>query len=218
MSTETIAETITFEVQAWVGCLSCHNGGRPHGRWLEGTDAGDVIAAGLATDAVYAGTTSHYARCVTCGGDEWWVFDHSGYGKWLTGECSPHEAQRRAELIAEIEADHHDPFVVAAWADNQHEVEDFVWEDKRGDFEDAFVGTYESWRDFADAQADERMGAHSLDAKRPPSYDYEACARFDHIEWLTSFFDYERHSGELLICGDFDAFVVDGDTHVFRSA
>jgi antirestriction protein len=130
--------------RAWVGCLSCYGAGRLTGEWVDGREAA-TIPTTLATTATYHGTTSTYDRCRVCGGDEWWVMDHEGYGPLLRGECSPAEAQQLAELLDEV--DERDAF--AAWLDDHGPEIDEDPADLAAAFADAYRGQWDSLESYA---------------------------------------------------------------------
>lgn len=163
------AATDTTTPRAWVGCLGCYNAGRLVGKWVDGTEAGDVTPADLGlTPTIY---DSH---------DELWVMDHEGYGRALTGECSPVEAQRRAELIAAIEEEHYPAGAVFAWAElTGADLEE--WDARTRElFEDCYHGEWPSFRDYAEDFA-ESTGAVDEEARWPHSYiDWDRAA--DELE------------------------------------
>jgi hypothetical protein len=124
--------------------LGCYNGGELNGAWVAGTVAGDVSRAlkvKLGEPAIYG---QNCLVCVKCGSDEFNVFDHENYGGLLSGECDPMTAQRMAELWEELEESNNTE-ELRAYAANLHlSLSDLgSWRD---DFENAYVGTYGTWR------------------------------------------------------------------------
>ena len=111
------------DMRVWVGCLACYNAGDLHGEWLEPADGPDW-------------------ECGKPGHEETWVFDHEGFGSFISGECSPLEAARIAEQLDGCE--------------NVEALKAYVgWtgctlETALEDFDNgAFMGEYESGEDFA---------------------------------------------------------------------
>lgn len=152
---------------AWVGCWSCYNNGALFGKWLAGELIGDPVAAGLATLETVGDYTA--PRCVRCFGDEFGVFDHQGFLGIVRGECSLSEAAAAAETVADIEAAEIDLEAAAAYIDDRGE-----WDSS--DFEDSYIGEYDSMKDFALEYAD-MTDAIDEHAKWPYScidWDYAA--------------------------------------------
>jgi len=169
------AETVQESPEVWVGCLGCYNDGRLVGRWVDGVDAGGVTVAELhASSDLGSPVTDPYASLH----GELWCFDHQGYGGLLEGECSPVEAQRRAELFEAITADGYTPVgAVAAWADHTGATLEEWDAPTREAFEDDYAGEWESERAYAEDLADQ-LGAVPEDAGWPASYiDWDAATR-----------------------------------------
>jgi len=161
--------------RAWVGCLGCYNGGLLNGAWVAGTVAGDVSRAlkvKLGEPAIYG---QNCLVCVKCGSDEFNVFDHENYGGLLSGECDPMTAQRMAELWEELEESDSGE-ELRAYAANLHlSLSDLgTWRD---DFENNYIGTYGSFREYADSVADDVVLAGVNDETVKRYFDYDAWAR-----------------------------------------
>ena len=162
--------TITDQASAWVGCLSCYNNGSLVGKWVPGIEATDLEAAGLAKVETVGDYTA--PRCVRCFGDEFWVMDHDNYFGFIDGECSPAEAQKAAELIAEIEADGVDIAAAAAWISYTGQ----EWD--RSSFEDSYAGEYDTFEEYAEELAGELYGKELQEARWPFScIDWKHAAR-----------------------------------------
>ena len=158
-------ETTTTTPRAWVGCLGCYNEGRLNGSWVEGEKAGEIsLAVALAGD-----------KCATCGADEFWVFDHEGFGGALKGECSPMEAQEKAELLASVED--HEREAWEAWLSNGREADPDA-------MREAYFGEFDSDTAFGEEMANTWGILHGL----PDSLSY--------------YFDFERYAHDLLM-GEF---------------
>jgi len=143
----------------WIGCLACYNAGRLVGEWFDADEAGDVTPEQL------HGRPTHH--------EELWVMDHEGFGGLLKGECSPVEAQRIAEQIAELP----DYVSVEAFAEYAELVTDPTVEG----FEDSYCGHWDSEVEYAQDFAD-GIGAVNKDVGWP----------YSHIDW-------ERAARELLL-------------------
>jgi antirestriction protein len=144
--------------RAWVGCLGCYNSGRLVGKWIDGREAGDLVAAGLATVETVGDYTA--PRCVRCFGDEFWTMDLEGYGGFLSGECSPITAQEIALLIEELERQGIDLDAAGAFIEDRG-----AWD--LDAFQDSYVGQYESLEEYAQELAGELYGKELDDARWP---------------------------------------------------
>jgi antirestriction protein len=158
---QTVSEQATRETpRVWIGCLGCYNAGALVGAWIDATEGEDYEPH----DAIGGDAGFDVPPCGRIeGSDERWVFDHEGFGGFLTGECSPSEAQRIAEGIAEV-PDYVELAAVSAWAEDYGPAE--VDLSDLSDFEDAYQGTYDSEQDFAQELAEE-IGAIPEDLAWP---------------------------------------------------
>lgn len=184
---ETIQATAT--PRAWVGCLGCYNSGALVGEWLEGEDCGDLVAAGLARVETHGDYTA--PRCVKCGGDEFWVFDHEGFGGFIEGECSPSEAQAVAVAFAAIEGEGLNVEAVTGYAKNMG-LDLSSFDEWRADFESAYQGEWDSVEDFAREFIDSTGLLQGVPEHIARYFDYERYAQDleydlwtwgDHIFW-----------------------------------
>ena len=162
--------------RAWVGCLGCYNGGTLNGQWVTGTVAADVSQA----VAVRTGDEATYGKncpvCVRCGSDEFWVMDLDNYGDMLTGECSPADAQRAAELLEQI-ADHDHPAELRAYIANNYTADKLLNLDDAADsFANNYIGTFIAFREYANEAADDMMH-ECTHAAVTRYFDYDAWAR-----------------------------------------
>lgn len=147
--------TTDVSLRAWVGCLACYNAGRLVGEWVTATDAGECVP------------------CDRAGHDEWWCFDLDGFPAGC-GELSPGEAALLARAIedAASRGSGWDIGPVLAFIANAH---DFYMEhvgQLATDFEDAYRGTWDSERDYAEQYADDMCLVPSDDTAR--YFDYDA--------------------------------------------
>ncbi len=152
---------------AWIGCLSCYNNGSLFGKWIPGTQAADLEAAGLAKVETVGEYTA--PRCVRCFGDEFAVLDHENFHGFIDGECSVTEAQEAADLIESIEAEGIDIAAAAAWISFTGQAWDL------DSFQDSYQGEHDSFQEYAEELARELYG-DQLDAARWPF----SCINWEH--------------------------------------
>lgn len=160
--THMITTHTTPEPRVWIGCLACYNEGHLVGDWYPAIDAATITPNELQTT-----TADHlYPH------DELWCFDHEGLP--ITGECSPLEATRLAELILSIPEDERAPFI--AWCDNNNTD---PTEHAAIAFHDAYLGHWDSFTDYV--------------------YDYiESTGLLDNIpEHVARYFDYDAFERDL---------------------
>lgn len=221
------------EPRVWIGCLACYNGGRLEGAWLDAEDGPGFVPEGHDQGCLRCGADwlegswsvlkcpapdragDHYLGIRGPDGsahEEQWVMDHEGFGGFLSGECSPAEAARVAELMAAIEADGFELEPVSAWADNIGEKLE-TWDgDARERFEDAFAGEADSGADYAAELADE-LGAFTVEPR-----EWSAGSPIDVSDrWPFTCIDWQRAWHELeLGDGYWTAPAPSGGVYVFR--
>lgn len=185
-----------FEPRVWVGCLGCYNGGNLVGEWFDADDAPTEMSAlndhlaDTLDDANDYRRTHHFREAH----EELWVFDHEGFDGLLSGECSPVEAVRLAELGQAIADDHYPIGAVVAWRDNGHDL--IEWDGPTSDaFADSYNGEWASETEFAQDLA-ENLGAVKPDASWPNDcidwematrelmMDYTSVGTPDHGVWI----------------------------------
>jgi antirestriction protein len=172
--------TSTDTPNAWIGCLSCYNSGSLFGKWIEGTQAADLEAAGLAKVQTVGDYTA--PRCVRCFGDEFAVLDHENYHGFIKGECSTVEAQEAAELIESIQREGIEIAAAGAWISFTGQ----AW--NLDSFQDSYQGERDSFQDYAEELARELHG-EQLDAARWPF----SCINWEHAARELS---YDYHTEE----------------------
>jgi antirestriction protein len=111
--------------KAWVGCLGCYNSGSLNGAWVDGLEAGDISKAVKIKTGAPAIYGENCPVCIKCGSDEFWVFDHEGFNGLISGECSPSEAQEKAELLASVEEGEREAFTAWLSTGGSEDVEEF---------------------------------------------------------------------------------------------
>lgn len=160
------------QARAWVGCLGCYNSGRLIGKWINAEGAADVTGQGLATLENVGGYIA--PRCVICFGDEFWVMDHEGLEGFISGECSPQEAQEAAEKLQELESEGLDIGAVKAYIENYHQ----TWREFDTDqFQDSYQGEWSTFQEYAENLAEE-CGLVDSDAAWPNNcIDWERASR-----------------------------------------
>ena len=169
--------------RVWVGCLACYNDGTLRGEWVDASEAGDFVP------------------CEGRGHEEWWCFDHEGFSGLLSGECSPMEAQRLAEVLEGVTMP---PEAFAAFVGNMgHSYAAQDWDATQEAADDAYAGEWDSLADYAEElfqdTAASREVADSLDS------------------WPFTCIDWERAGRELDYGGDvWTAEASGGSVYVFR--
>jgi hypothetical protein len=134
-------QTEVEEMRAWVGCLACYNGGRLVGRWVPGTEAGEITP-----DDLHDGPTDH---------EELWCFDLDAYPSGAE-EMSPADAQAMAERHEELREEMGDDLdAFAAYLDNEHKTLTEADDDDLDEFRDAFRGEWDSLAAYAEWTAAE---------------------------------------------------------------
>lgn len=144
--TATVTDTAP---RAWVGCLACYNDGRLVGEWVDAEDAAVSVAdpdwcLAVHGPAIAAGepVSDH---------EEWWVMDHEGL-PMIDGECSPLEATRWADWLSEVEEWQRG--AVLAWVDLGTYSTDTDGLPILSDFDDAYCGEWDSFREYAEDLAE----------------------------------------------------------------
>ena len=156
--------------RAWVGCLGCYNAGNLVGRWLDADQCGDMVSARLANapkpedQEIYGNAP----RCIKCGAEEFWVFDHENFHGLLRGECAPHEAFEASEKLAQVLED--DLPMLDSW---MSEGNDFDPEA----MQDAYAGRFESFTDFAEDFAEQTDMLVEIPEDLRRYFDFEAFGR-----------------------------------------
>jgi antirestriction protein len=208
---ETMTET---EPRLWVGCLSCHNGGRLHGAWLTAEQCSEPLrdsAPGLARVGYYTTTAdparalnpgvptgAAFDRCNVCGGDEWWGMDVEGLPASWSEEMSPADFVGKCELRDQLEGQGYDIDAYVAYED--HVGREYANPDE---FMDAYCGHYDSDADYAEELAED-MGAIEPEANRD--------------RWPLYCIDWERAWRELEMGGDnYSVDCPTGGVYVFRA-
>ena len=134
----------------WVGSLADYNAGRLHGTWLD---------AAVDTDQLVDGEQRMLASSQEPGAEEWAIFDFDEFGAYRVDEYADlTQVARVARGIKE----HGGAF--AAWA-QLHDGEP----DMLDNFEDAFLGTYDTAVDWAREVLDDSTLEAELDRAVPDS-------------------------------------------------
>lgn len=149
-------------MKIYVACLAAYNSGRLHGAWIDATS--DTEAMQEAVDAMLAASPVADA-------EEWAIHDYDGFPN--LGEYPGLEAVAdMAQLFEDF--DHIDEGDLRAILDNFRDPAE-----ARDELDDNFVGTFNTFRDYADDAADENMAAHDIKDDSPLAryFDYDAWAR-----------------------------------------
>ena len=137
--------------------------------------------------------------------------DHEGFGGFLSGECSPSEAARVAEMMAAIEGDAGDLEAVSAWLGWSGE-KLTEWDAPTSEaFSDAYCGQWASGADYAEQSAED-MGAFVIGAEPYGGNPVDVSGQwpFTCIDWDRAWRELELGDGYAAI--DDDA----GGVYVFR--
>lgn len=188
--------------RVWVGCLGCYNAGNLAGGWFDASDAPTDVTAWNASDADKGWT---WASHMIEHHEELWVFDHENFHGLLSGECSPMEAQRLAQLLDESG----NPEAFGAYADNVGREYATI-----EGFEESFCGEYEREEDYAREMAEE-MGAFD-----PSNYvdSYNESRTDISDRWPFTCIDWDHAWRELRIGGDnWSAPAPNYNVFIFRS-
>jgi len=168
------------EPRAWVGCLGCYNSGELNGAWVEGIEASEIskaVKVKIGEPAIYG---ENCPVCVKCGSDEFWVFDHEGYSGLISGECSPNEAQAKAELLASADDSELEAFTAWLALGMGEDIEAM---------REAYIGEFSTYTELADYFLE--SGALEIPDNIRPYFDYEAYGRdlsFDLMEQGSHYF------------------------------
>ncbi|UZJ23698.1 antirestriction protein ArdA [Rhodococcus antarcticus] len=176
-----------MDPKVWIGCLACYNDGALVGEWFDALGAGEIDLA-----QVHAGSPRRlHTSC-----EELWVMDHEGFGGALKGECAPGDADRLAEVLADVEDFECDPF--AAYLSYQGSAE--VDESTVSDFRECYEGVFDSPADWAGEYVESTGMLHGLPDE------------------VTSYFDMEAFGRDAFIGGDLYSVDAPGlSIYVFRS-
>jgi antirestriction protein len=174
------------DLRVYIACLACYNDGYHVGEWYDADEAGDVTVEQIHADggAPENPWLSEH--------EELMVHDHEGFGKLLTGECSPYEAQRIAELIADLDDDMRDAIGVYLEERGDH-LDDQTLDRCR----DAYHGKYDDEKDFAMRWAEDTDAINN------------------HISWPYNCIDWKAATEELFNGGFYTLKAADGGIHVF---
>lgn len=148
----------------YAACLAAYNNGRLHGRWIDATD--DV-------DAMQEEVTAMLKASPIKGAEEWAVHDYDE----LPSSLGEYPGLEKIAQFVEL-ADQHGltasdfTAVVAHFGSVEYAAEEL---------ENRYAGTYESFKAYAEEQADEMLRAHDIAEDHP----------------LAQFFDYERYENDL---------------------
>lgn len=143
----------------WVGSLADYNAGRLLGDWLDAAaDPSDLRAA---VDRILAG--SHESDA-----EEWGIFDYDDFGDYQVGE---YDSLDQVANVARGIAEHGPAF--ATWVEIHDGNPDML-----AQFDDCFIGTYDSPADWAREVLEGSGIEETLDREVPA--DLRAYIQFDY--------------------------------------
>lgn len=156
--------------RVWPACQACYNNGRLVGQWVDCTDAEDVTLTQL-----HKGTSGPQAGC-----EEIWCLDHENLP--VSGEMGLTEAAGWGECFEEAGVDQW-PAVCAWVSTGCYTTEGTGDIPSLSDFEDAYQGQWDSFREYAEQLAE--------DIGLTDGWPEEATRYFDWDAWTRDLrFDY----------------------------
>ena len=166
--------------QIYVASLSDYNDGRLHGSWIDASQSADEF---------YGAVQSMLERSPTGGAEEFAIHDYEGFGPWCPSE---YESIETVAAVANGISEFGPAFVhyVALRGTD----EDFLLE-----FEDHYLGHYES----AEAYAEELLDDLGISIQVPP--ELEPYVRLD----------VEAYARDLELGGDIELSEGDGGVYIF---
>ncbi len=128
-------------MRIWVGCLACYNAGVLIGEWIDVTETAEDE---LTPELIHGRDTSH---------EELWVMDHEGFEGLIDGEGNVSTFYRAAAFLDEAEASYVNVSALVAWL--KFEGLDWSGGGVIEQFQDAYVGEYDSGADCAESEVGE---------------------------------------------------------------
>lgn len=149
--------------QVWIACLAAYNNGRLHGEWVD---------AAVSDEELIARAQQILASSPEPGAEEWAIFDYEDFGAFQVGEYEQLETVAR---VARGITEHGPAF--AAWAE-LHDADPTMLDQ----FEDAFLGEYDSPEDWARHVMSDLDLEQSLDSADIPE-SLRPYLRIDYDGW-----------------------------------
>ncbi len=180
--------TETTSPRIYVACLAAYNNGRLHGAWID---------ADQDADGIWAEINAMLAASPIPGAEEWAIHDYEGFWGLDLGE---YENLEDVAVFAEAIEEYGEAMTHYI---NDRGREYVELQTLGADFEGAFVGHYDSLRDFAESTVEE-LGFGGLTP--------------DQIEGIWGFVDWDHIAHELTITDYWcaDARELGGGVYVFR--
>lgn len=153
--------------QVYVACLASYNAGKLHGRWIEVSSDPDEMAESVA---------EMLADSPEAGAEEYAIHDTEDCEGLDIGEFSS-----LAEIAARFEfiEDCHDPDLAVACLELSSDLDD------ARNYLDRCIGSADSFREWADEQADQMIEESGASEILTRYFDYDAWARDLEIEYTT---------------------------------
>jgi len=142
--------------QVYVACLGCYNEGRHHGKWM---DAAELEAEWEREGRCFTSGFYPMTKCKRPHHDEWAIHDYDGVPNLGEHPDIPY----LIKVMRAIE-EHGKPFYEWFNLDPHNKSHH---DDLSEAFQDAYVGEWESRKDFAEDHAEEGGYLPSADAKNP---------------------------------------------------
>lgn len=149
--------------RAWIGCLACYNAGRLVGDWFNAEIADEVTTYDV--HGAHSRADSH---------DELWVFDHENIP--VRGELDPLTAAAWGRRLAEVDEDLRP--ALCAWVESGDYVAEGTGElPSISDFEEQYVGSWDSFREYAEQLADDIGLLADVPEEIARYFDWQAWSR-----------------------------------------
>lgn len=155
--------TSTIELRCYITCLACFNAGVLRGDWYDAAMARDVTPR-----EVHGGRDTNH--------EELWIVDLDGDYWPVDREMSPHEATEWSECMDGV--DEHLRPALASWVrSGSYIAEGDTDYPCISDFEEAYCGNWESFREYADQYVEDTGMLSDVDEAVARYFDHAAFAR-----------------------------------------
>lgn len=203
---------MSLEPRVYIACLACYNAGKLHGEWFDADNMllGSVESHFQLKPACYycdAPEAEHAApdwgghdfkrggMFASCGGEEFLVHDHEGFGPLEIGECSVEEAARVGHWLKD-QGD--DAELIAAFHEHRagSDMEQGELDVSASEFAEKFQGSFDSLEEWAEDF-------------------HESIGDIPKGSLLANYIDWERVARDAELGGDIFTIELDGKVHVF---
>ena len=183
--------TTTVQPRVYVACLAAYNNGHLHGAWID---------ADQDTDDLWTAINAVLKSSPIPGAEEWAVHDHE-----YMGNLGEFPGVEKISEVGQAVAEHGEAYL--AWLTISDDGEDV------GDFQDQFVGTADSEREYAESYVDECGLAGIAPGVYEMKDDWTGRSKINVLEALESYIDWDKVAREMFDHGPYA--LVNG--YVFRT-